>query len=174
MHIDMTKKRDWRKGFAVFAAIVTLVCVATEAFADNGCWTRVRFQKTNGGDMLQLSEFALYDWQGAMVNRSLTAVADGTAATDLSVGQATGYVAGGLNGSAGTAFNSAGENLACLFDNSTATKLYRKANFSLDPGTESSMSSSSMRSRTGRTTGTLCSTTWKGSTSAKSGAFPRP
>ena len=137
MQIDMTEKRDWRKGFAVFAAIVMLACVATEAFAENGCWTRVRFQKTNGGDMLQLSEFALYDWQGAMVNRSLTAVADGTAATDLSAGQATGYVAGGLNGSAGTAFNTAGENLACLFDNSTGTKLYRKANVSLDPGTES-------------------------------------
>ena len=50
---------------------------AAGAFAENGCWTRVRFQKTNGGKALQLSEFALYNWQGERVNSPLTVVADG-------------------------------------------------------------------------------------------------
>lgn len=47
---------------------------AASAFADKGCWARVRFQKTNGGKALQLSEFALYNWQGERVNSSLTVI----------------------------------------------------------------------------------------------------
>ena len=50
----------------LIAAAVALS--AASAFADKGCWTRVRFQKTNGGKDLQLSEFALYNWQGERVN----------------------------------------------------------------------------------------------------------
>ena len=108
--------------------------VAVQAAGEKGCWTRVRFQKTNGGKALQLSEFALYNWQGERVNSPLTVVADGTAATDLAVGQASGYVAGGLSGNP---FSNSSEGLVNLFDNSTATKLFRTANVTLDPARES-------------------------------------
>ncbi len=107
---------------------------AASAFADKGCWARVRFQKTNGGKALQFSEFALYNWQGDRVNSPLTVVADGTAATDLAVGQASGYVAGGLSGNP---FSNSSEGLVYLFDKSTGTKLFRSANVTLDPATES-------------------------------------
>ena len=111
------------------------VSFAAQAAAENGCWARVRFQKTNGnGKDLQLSEFALYNWQGERVNSSLTVVADGTAATDLAVGQASGYVAGGISRSP---FSNSSEGLVNLFDKSTGTKLFRTANVTLNPATES-------------------------------------
>ena len=116
----------------LIAAAVALS--AASAFADNGCWVRVRFQKTNGGKALQLSEFALYNWQGERVNSPLTVVADGTAATDLAVGQASGYVADGLSGNP---FSNSSEGLVNLFDKSTGTKLFRSANVTLNPATES-------------------------------------
>ena len=116
----------------LIAAAVALS--AASAFADKGCWVRVRFQKTNGDKALQLSEFALYNWQGELVNSPLTVVADGTAATDLAVGQASGYVAGGLSGNL---FSNSSEGLVNLFDKSTGTKLFRSANVTLNPATES-------------------------------------
>lgn len=118
----------------VSALVAFAVCFSAQAAAENGCWTRVRFQKTNGGKALQLSEFALYNWQGDRVNSPLTVVADGTAATDLAVGQASGYVAGGLSGNP---FSNSSEGLVNLFDKSTGTKLFRSANVTLDPATES-------------------------------------
>lgn len=118
-------------GGVVCAAVA--LCAAG-AWAENGCWARVRFQKTNGGKALQLSEFALYNWQGERVNSPLTVVADGTAATDLAVGQASGYVAGGLSGNL---FSNSSEGLVNLFDKSTGTKLFRSANVTLNPATES-------------------------------------
>ncbi|MBR2939628.1 MAG: hypothetical protein IKC15_07220 [Kiritimatiellae bacterium] len=118
-------------GGVVCAAVA--LCAAG-AWAENDCWARVRFQKTNGGKALQLSEFALYNWQGERVNSPLTVVADGTAATDLAVGQASGYVAGGLSGNP---FSNSSEGLVNLFDKSTGTKLFRTANVTLNPATES-------------------------------------
>ena len=118
-------------GFVLSAAVA--LCAAG-AWAENGCWTRVRFQKTNGGKDLQLSEFALYNWQGERVNSSLTVEADGTVATNLAVGQASGYVAGGLSGNP---FSNSFEGLVNLFDKSTGTKLFRSANVTLNPATES-------------------------------------
>lgn len=58
-------------GGVVCAAVA--LCAAG-AWAENGCWARVRFQKTNGGKALQLSEFALYNWQGERVNSPLTVI----------------------------------------------------------------------------------------------------
>lgn len=110
------------------------VSFAAQAAGEKGCWARVRFQKTNGGKALQLSEFALYNWQGERVNSSLTVVADGTAATDLAVGQASGYVAGGISLSP---FSNSSEGLVNLFDKSAGTKLFRTANGTLDPAIES-------------------------------------
>lgn len=118
-------------GGVVCAAVA--LCAAG-AWAENGCWTRVRFQKTNGGKALQLSEFALYNWQGERVNSPLTVVADGTVATNLAIGRASGYVAGGLSGNL---FSNSSEGLVNLFDKSTGTKLFRTANVTLDPATES-------------------------------------
>ena len=117
----------------LIAAAVALS--AASAFADKGCWTRVRFQKTNGGKDLQLSEFALYNWQGERVNSSLTVVADGTVATNLAVGQASGYVEDGLSGD--RPFNYIYEGLPNLFDNSTGTKMFRTTNVALNPAAES-------------------------------------
>ena len=117
----------------LIAAAVALS--AASAFADKGCWTRVRFQKTNGGKDLQLSEFALYNWQGERVNSSLTVVADGTVATNLAVGQASGYVEDGLSGD--RPFNHIYEGLPNLFDNSTGTKMFRTTNVALNPAAES-------------------------------------
>ena len=111
------------------------VSFAAQAAGEKGCWTRVRVQKTNGGGKdLQLSELALYNWQGERVNSPLTVVADGTVATNLAVGRATGYVEGGLNGSS---FSGTTDGLSSLFDNKTSTKMYRKANVALAPATES-------------------------------------
>ena len=118
-------------GGVVCAAVA--LCAAG-AWAENGCWTRVRFQKTNGGKALQLSEFALYNWQGERVNSPLTVVADGTVATNLAIGRASGYVAGGLSGNL---FSNSSEGLVNLFDKSTGTKLFRSANVTLNPATES-------------------------------------
>lgn len=118
-------------GGVVCAAVA--LCAAG-AWAENGCWARVRFQKTNGGKALQLSEFALYNWQGERVNSPLTVVADGTVATNLAIGRASGYVAGGLSGNL---FSNSSEGLVNLFDKSTGTKLFRTANVTLDPATES-------------------------------------
>ena len=118
--------------YGILCAAVAL-CAAS-AWAENGCWTRVRFQKLNsGGKDLQLSELALYNWQGERVNSPLTVVADGTVATNLAVGQATGYVEGGAN----RTFSGSYESLSQLFDNSTGSKMYRIANVKLDPETES-------------------------------------
>lgn len=114
------------------AVLLCAAFAATDAYAD--CWARVRFQKTNGGKYLQLSEFALYNGQGERVNSPLTVVADGTAATNLAVGQASGYVAGGLSGNP---FSNSSEGLVNLFDKSTGSKLYRAANVTLTPATES-------------------------------------
>ena len=119
-------------GGVVCAAVA--LCAAG-AWAENGCWTRVRFQKTNGGKDLQLSEFALYNWQGERVNSSLTVVADGTVATNLAVGQASGYVEDGLSGD--RPFNYIYEGLPNLFDNSTGTKMFRTTNVALNPAAES-------------------------------------
>ena len=119
-------------GFVLAAAVA--LCAAG-AWAENGCWTRVRFQKTNGGKDLQLSEFALYNWQGERVNSSLTVVADGTVATNLAVGQASGYVEDGLSGD--RPFNFIYEGLPNLFDNSTGTKMFRTTNVALNPAAES-------------------------------------
>ena len=116
----------------LIAAAVALS--AASAFADKGCWVRVRFQKLNGGKALQLSEFALYNWQGERVNSPLTVVADGTVATNLAIGRASGYVAGGLSGNL---FSNSSEGLVNLFDKSTGTKLFRTANVTLNPATES-------------------------------------
>ena len=118
--------------YGVVCAVVALS--AASAFADKGCWVRVRFQKLNGGSGLQLSEFALYNWQGDRVNSPLTVVADGAAATDLAVGQASGYVAGGLSRNP---FSNSSEGLVNLFDKSTGTKLFRSANVTLNPEMES-------------------------------------
>ena len=111
------------------------VSFAAQAAGEKGCWARVRFQKTNGGKALQLSEFVLYNWQGERVNSSLTVVADGTAATDLAVGQASGYVEDGLSGD--KPFNSTYEGLPNLFDDSTGTKMFRTTNVALNPAAES-------------------------------------
>lgn len=113
----------------LIAAAVALS--AASAFADKGCWVRVRFQKLNGGKGLQLSELALYNWQGDRVNSPLTVVADGTAATDLAIGQASGYAAGGLYN------NNSGEGLVNLFDKSTGSKMFRNVNAAPNPEAES-------------------------------------
>ena len=110
------------------------VSFAAQAAGEKGCWVRVRFQQLNGGKALQLSELAFYNSQGARVNSPLTVVADGTAAGDLAVGQATGYVEGGLNGNP---FSNSYEGLVNLFDNTTATKMFRSANVAPAPATES-------------------------------------
>ena len=108
---------------------------AAGAFADKGCWVRVRFQKLNGvNGGLQLSELALYNWQGDRVNSPLTVVADGTAATDLAIGRVSGYVASGLSGNP---FSNSGDGLVNLFDKSTGSKMYRVANAAPNPETES-------------------------------------
>ena len=110
------------------------VSFAAQAAGEKDCWVRVRFQQLNGGKALQLSELAFYNSQGARVNSPLTVVADGTAAGDLAVGQASGYVAGGLSGNP---FSNSSEGLVNLFDKSTGTKLFRSANVTLNPATES-------------------------------------
>lgn len=129
-------------GFALaFAA-----AFAAQAAGERGCWARVRFQKLNGNSKeLQLSELALYNLNlgGERMNSPLTVVADGTAATDLAVGQASGYVEGGLSG--GKKFSNSGEFLSKLFDNSTGTKMYVKANVTLEPATESTWMVITMR-----------------------------
>ena len=124
--------RKFACGLVCLAAFA--VSFAAQAADEKGCWARVRFQKTNGGTALQLSEFALYNWQGDRVNSPLTVVADGTVATNLAVGQASGYVAGGLSGNL---FSNSSEGLVNLFDKSTGTKLFRSANVTLNPATES-------------------------------------
>ena len=125
--------RKFACGLVCLAAFA--VSFSVQAAGEKGCWTRVRVQKTNGGGMdLQLSELALYNWQGERVNSPLTVVADGTVATNLAVGRATGYVEGGLNGSS---FSGTTDGLSSLFDNKTSTKMYRKANVALAPATES-------------------------------------
>ena len=125
--------RKFMCGLVCLAAFA--VCFSAQAAGEKGCWTRVRVQKTNGGGKdLQLSELALYNWQGERVNSPLTVVADGTVATNLAVGRATGYVEGGLNGSA---FSGTTDGLSSLFDNKTNTKMYRQAKVTLAPATES-------------------------------------
>lgn len=108
--------------------------IAVQAAGEKGCWVRVKFQQLNGGATLQLSELAFYNAQGARVNSPLTVVADGTAAGDLAVGQATGYVEDGLNGNP---FSYSYEGLVSLFDNNTGTKMFRSANVAPAPATES-------------------------------------
>ena len=67
--------------------------------------------------------------------RGLTVVADGTVATNLAVGQASGYVEDGLSGD--RPFNYIYEGLPNLFDNSTGTKMFRTTNVALNPAAES-------------------------------------
>lgn len=133
--ITSRNDRFFQGGFCSLLIAAAVALSAASAFADKGCWVRVRFQKLNGGNGgLQLSELALYNWQGDRVNSPLTVVADGTAATDLAIGRVSGYVASGLSGNP---FSNSGDGLVNLFDKSTGSKMYRVAKAALNPETES-------------------------------------
>lgn len=76
-------------------------------------WFRMSFQKTEGNEIMETSEFALLDAAGNRVNQGLQMMGDGTAATALRPGtfaQARGYAHGN------------GETVDKLFDGNPQTK----------------------------------------------------